>query len=149
MHERAVGAPPAVPPSSFVRPAIGLLAGIGVALVIIALGTVLAGLLTLHGRDALSKPFPDPYVWGKLVAAVSGALAGGFTAARITAGRSLYTVLVLALVLFAAAGGPALRGAASFPHDPPWFPFTLAAAELVAVLAGGWLERRLDARGAS
>ena len=85
-------------------------------------------------------------MWGKLGAAAVGALAGGFTTSRITVGRSLYTVLLLALVLFVAAAGPALRGVGAFPHDPSWFPLTLAAVELVAVLVGGLLERRLEAR---
>jgi len=150
MHERGPSVPPVTPPtSSFVRPAIGLLAGIGVALLLIAAGTVLAGVLTLHGVEALSRPFPAGYVWGKLVAAVIGALAGGFTTSRITVGRSSYTVVVLAVILFVAAAGPALRGTNAFPHDPSWFPLTLAVVELVGVSIGGLLERRLESRGAA
>lgn len=150
MPERDVTAPPVAPPTSrVVRPAIGLLAGIGVALLLIAAGTVIAGLFTLRGPDALSRAFPAGYVWGKLVAAAAGALAGGFTTSRITAGRSMYTVVVLALILFAAAGGPALRGAGSFPNDPAWFPLTLAIVELVGVLIGGLVERALDGEGAT
>lgn len=148
MPEGAVTLPPPAPPtSSFVRPAIGLLAGIGVALLVIAVGTVLAGVFTLHSADALTKAFPASYVWGKLAAAAIGALAGGFTTSRITVGRSMYTVILLALVLCAAAAGPALRGPRAFPNDPSWFPLTLAAVELVAVVVGGMIERLLDARG--
>jgi hypothetical protein len=145
MRDQVTTAPPPTPPTSrFVRPAIGLLAGIGVALLVIAIGTVIAGLFTLRGADALTKAFPAGYVWGKLVAAAIGAFAGGFTTSRITTGRSMYTVAVLALVLFAAAGGPALRGAAAFPNDPSWFPLTLAIVELIAVMLGGALERWLE-----
>lgn len=145
MPDQVTTAPPPTPPTSrFVRPAIGLLAGIGVALLVIAIGTVIAGLFTLRGADALTKAFPAGYVWGKLVAAAIGAFAGGFTTSRITTGRSMYTVAVLALVLFAAAGGPALRGAAAFPNDPSWFPLTLAIVELIAVMFGGALERWLE-----
>lgn len=148
MRERVVSTPaPAPPTSQAVRPAIGLLAGIGVALLLIAAGTVVAGLFTLHGADALTKPFPAGYVWGKLVAAAVGALAGGFTTSRITVGRSLFTVLILALILFVAAAGPALRGAGAFPHDPRWFPLTLAVVELVGVLLGSAIERVLESRG--
>src|SRR5690348_10817325 len=119
MPERAVRDPaPAPPTSQAVRPAIGLLAGIGVALLLIAAGTVVAGLFTLRGSDALTRPFPGGYVWGKLVAAAVGALAGGFTTSRITAGRSFFTVLLLALILFVAAAGPALRATGAFPNDP-------------------------------
>ena len=141
--------PPAPPTSTFVRPAVGLLAGIGIALLLIAVGTVIAGLFTLRGPDALSTAFPATYVWGKLVAAAIGALAGGFTTSRITAGRSMYTVVVLALILFVAAGGPALRGGNSFPNDPAWFPLTLAVVELIGVVIGGLVERALDRAGAN
>jgi hypothetical protein len=150
MRDREMTAPPPTPPTStFVRPAIGLLAGIGVSLLVIAIGTVIAGVFTLRGPDALTTAFPAGYVWGKLVAATVGAFAGGFTTSRITAGRSMYTSLVLALILFVAAGGPALRGIAAFPNDPTWFPLTLAAVELLAVLAGALLERRMDGAGAA
>lgn len=140
--------PPPPPTSTFVRPAIGLLAGIGVSLLVIAIGTVIAGVFTLRGADALTTAFPAGYVWGKLAAAAVGAFAGGFTTSRITVGRSMYTTLVLALILFIAAAGPALRGRDAFPNDPAWFPLTLAAVELVAVMAGALLERRMDGAGA-
>jgi hypothetical protein len=145
MRDRAVATPPPTSRSStFVRPAVGLLAGIGVALLLIAIGTVIAGVFTLRGADALTKPFPTGYVWGKLVAAAIGALAGGFTTSRITVGRSLFTSFVLALILCVAAAGPALRGTDAFPLDPGWFPLTLAAATLLGVLIGALIERRLD-----
>ena len=145
MHDPAMTAPPPAPPTSrFIRPAVGLLAGIGVSLLVIAIGTVIAGVFTLRGADALTKAFPAGYVWGKLVAAGVGAIAGGFTTSRITIGRSMYTVLVLALILFVAAAGPALRGANAFPNDPSWFPLTLAVVELVGVCGGALIERRLE-----
>lgn len=149
MRERDVAAPP--PPSrssSFIRPAVGLLAGIGVALLVIAIGTVLAGVFTLRGPQALTSAFPAGYVWGKLAAAAIGALAGGFTTSRITVGRSLYTAFVLAMILFIAAAGPVLRGHDAFPNDPSWFPLTLAVVELVGVLVGALVERRLEAASA-
>lgn len=141
--------PPAPPTSTFVRPAVGLLAGIGIALLVIAAGTVIAGLFTLRGPNALTTAFPAGYVWGKLIAATVGAIAGGFTTSRITAGRSMYTVVLLALILFVAAAGPALRGRDSFPNDPAWFPLTLAVVELVGVLIGGLVERALEGEGAT
>lgn len=150
MVDREMTAPPPTPPTStFVRPAIGLLAGIGVSLLVIAIGTVIAGIATLRGPDALTTAFPAGYVWGKLVAVAIGALAGGFTTSRITVGRSLYTVFVLALILFVAAAGPALRGTNAFPNDPAWFPLTLAIVELTGVVMGGLIERRLDRAGVS
>lgn len=141
--------PPAPPTSSFVRPAVGLLAGIGVALLVIAIGTVIAGVFTLRGPHALTSAFPMGYVWGKLAAAAVGAIAGGFTTSRITVGRSLYTTFVLAMILSIAAAGPALRGHDAFPNDPAWFPLTLGVVELVGVLVGALVERRLEATGAT
>lgn len=146
MPDRVMTAPPPTSRSStFVRPAVGLLAGIGVALLLIAIGTVVAGVFTLRGANALTEPFPTAYVWGKLAAAAVGALAGGFTTSRITVGRSLFTSFVLALILCVAAAGPALRGAGAFPLDPSWYPLTLAAVGLVGVLVGALIERWLDA----
>ena len=136
--------PPPPPTSSFVRPVIGLLAGLGVSLLIIWIGTVIAGVMTLRGPDALHSPFPAGYVWGKLVAAALGAFAGGFATSRITSGRSLYTVVLLALILLIAAAGPGLRGLAP-PGDPRWYPLTQALVVGVGVLIGGLLERRRDA----
>lgn len=138
-------APPASPPaSSFVRPAIGLLAGLGVSLLIIFIGTVIAGVMTLRGPVALHSPFPAAYVWGKLASAALGALAGGFATSRITATRSLFTVLLLAVILFIAAAGPVVRGATLSPGDPAWYPLTQAVVVGLGVLIGGVLERRHD-----
>jgi hypothetical protein len=139
---------PPPPTSSFVRPAIGLLAGLGVSLLIIWVGTVAAGVMTLRGSDPLHSPYPAGYVWGKLVAAALGAFAGGFATSRITSGRSLFTVLVLALILLIAAAGPALRGM-SPPGDPHWYPLTQAIVVGIGVLLGGLLERRRDAGATS
>lgn len=141
--------PTAAPPtSSFVRPAIGLLAGLGVSLLIIFIGTVLAGVMTLRGPDALRAPFPAVYVWGKLASAAMGAVAGGFATSRITATRSMFTVFLLAVILFIAAVGPALRGARLSPGDPDWYPVTQALVVGVGVLIGGLLERRREAAAA-
>ena len=141
-----VTAPPPTPPtSSFVRPAIGLLAGLGVSLFTIFIGTVIAGILTLHGPNALHSPYPAGYVWGKLAAAALASLAGGFATSRITAGRSLFTVVVLALILCIAAAGPALRGATLAPGDPAWFALTQALVVGLGAVVGGLLERRGEA----
>jgi hypothetical protein len=138
--------PPAAPPtSSFIRPAVGLLAGLGVSLLIIWIGTVIAGLMTLRGPDALTSAYPVSYVWGKLAAAALGALAGGFATSRITVGRSLYTVFLLALILFIAAAGPAWKHKPLTPGDPDWYPLSQAFVVVVGVVLGGLFERWREA----
>jgi hypothetical protein len=78
-----------------------------------------------------------------LVITAVGAFAGGLTTARITAGRSFYTVFLLALILFMSAMVPVLRGPdPTAPPRPQWFLVVQAAIVLLSVLLGGWLERR-------
>jgi hypothetical protein len=67
-------------------------------------------------------------------------------AGRLTAERSAYTVLLLALILMMAALGPLLRQAPTAPGQPAWFALALVVVNPLAALAGGLLMRRVDAR---
>jgi hypothetical protein len=134
---------PAAPPTpSFVRPILALLAGLGITVVIVVIGTVLATVAMLHGADARSFVPSPGYLVAKLGIAVGGAIAGGLATARITAGRSFYTVFLLALVLFMSAIAPVVRGAPPQAGQPVWYPLVLAILGPVGVLVGGYLERR-------
>ena len=126
-----------------IRPALALLAGLGITAMIVGPGILVTVLFML--RDA-----PDPRAFVPSDAALAlhlaitalGALAGGFVTSRITAGRSFYTTFVLALVLFTSAMVPVLRGGDPAAPRPQWFLVSQALVVLLAALGGGLLERR-------
>jgi hypothetical protein len=134
--------PPQPPVSSTLRPALGLLAGLGITVMIVFLGVTISTLAALRGQDARHYVAPFWTYPTHLVISALGAAAGGFATARITAGRSLYTVLVLGLILLMSALGPVIRHTPPTAGQPLWYPLSLAIASPLAALAGGLLERR-------
>jgi hypothetical protein len=134
--------PPAPPTPTFVRPVLALLAGLGITVVFVAVATVIAALVMLDGGDAMSLLAKPAYLAAGLVIGAVGAAAGGFATARITHGRSPFTVSVLALMLFVSAIVPVLRGATVQGGPHPWQSIALAVIEPLGVLAGAYIERR-------
>jgi hypothetical protein len=138
--------PPATPTTSMIRPTLALLAGLGVTALIVGPGVIIATLAMLRG---VGDPRAFQPSTGNLLVHLAinavGAYAGGLTAARITAGRSLYAVLLLALILFMSAMVVVLRGSDSAPR-PQWFLVSQALAVLFCSLLGGYLERRREGR---
>ena len=135
-------AAPAPQTSSVIRPALGLLAGLGITALVVGPGIIVATLAMLRGIDANTfRPSTADLAVYLLITAV-GAFAGGLTTARITAGRSFYTVSLLALILFVSAMVPVLRGADPAAPRPQWFLIAQAVVVLAAALLGGRLERR-------
>jgi hypothetical protein len=128
------------------RPALGLLAGLGITALIVGPGIIAATLAMLRGVDPNTfRPSTSNLVVYLAITAL-GAFGGGFTTARITAGRSFYTVFLLALILFMSALVPVLRGAdPTAPPRPQWFLVAQAVIVLVATMLGGWIERRRQA----
>jgi hypothetical protein len=118
-----------------------LLAGLGVTALVAGGGIVIVTLAALRGQDPRSFVPPSWYYTTTLALSALGAAAGGFAAARITHGRSLFTVLVLALVLLMPGIAPGLRSTAA-PTHPESSSLTLALIRAFGVLAGGALERR-------
>ena len=135
----------APPTSSAIRPALGLLAGLGVTALVVGPGIVAATLAMLRGVDANTFRPSTANLVVYLAITGAGAFAGGFTTARITAGRSFYTIFLLALILFVSAMVPVLRGADPAAPRPQWFLVAQAVVVLVAALLAGWLERRRQA----
>lgn len=129
--------------SSYVRPALALLAGLGITVLI----AVVANLITVL---AMMRGAADPRVlvptltalWVLLLFDGLAAFAGGYVSARLTVGRSFYTVFLLALVLFVSAMAPVLRGQEANGGWPRWFAIAQAGTVLAAALVAGWLERR-------
>lgn len=137
---------PVPPPSpSFIRPAMALLAGLGITALIVGPGIVIATLAMLRGVDPRSfQPSPANLAVYLALNAL-GACVGGFATARITLGRSFYTVFLLALVLFMSALVVVLRGGEGVLAEPRWYGMTRALTVLCFALAGGALERRRHA----
>lgn len=135
-------AAPAPSTSSVIRPALGLLAGLGITALVVGPGIIIATLAMLRGVDATTfRPSVANLVVYLAITGV-GAFAGGFTTARITAGRSFYTVFLLGLILFVSAMVSVLRGTDPAAPRPQWFLVAQAVLVLAGVLLGGWLERR-------
>ena len=132
---------PVAPSRSMVRPVLGLLAGLGVVVMIVGIGTIVATLAMLRGvNPANFRPTPG-YLAVALAINALGSFAGGFATSRITAARSFYTVGLLSLLLLVSGAIPAFRHGPG-PGEPAWYPLTLALLAPLGVLLGGAFERR-------
>lgn len=131
------------------RPALALLAGLGVTVLLVFVGVTVSTLAALRGVDPKAYVAPFWTYPTHLIISLLGAMGGGFTTSRITTDRTLFTTLVLALILLMSALTPVLRGTAGAPGQPSWYPLSLAIASVVGALLGGVLERRpgRDVRG--
>jgi hypothetical protein len=69
-------------------------------------------------------------------------VAAGFATARMTFGRSLYTVFLLAVVLGVASLVPLLRHGTGIV-EPIWYLQARPLLVLLGILVGGALERRI------
>ena len=90
-------APPSPAPSSisYIRPAMGLIAGLGITALITGPGIIMATLAMLRGVGdprGFRPTTANLLVYLAIIAC--GALAGGVATARITTGRSFYTVFL-------------------------------------------------------
>lgn len=126
------------PAPSFLRPALALLAGLGIFVAIVFLGTI-ATFVLMGVRDA-QHPSTALLVAELAVNAV-GALLAGFATGRMTWGRSLYTLLLLAIIPSMSSLIPVLKGTAA-AGEPQWYLLTRPAVILLCILIGGMYERR-------
>jgi len=141
---------PSPPPAStLLRPVLGLLAGLGIAVLIIVVGVVISTFAaavaqgTKDVRDFVAPSWTYPT---HLLIVALGAAAGGAVTARITAGRSVYSVFLLALILMMSALNPVLHHTPPAAGQPTWYPLAVVVVNPLAALAGGLLTRRVDAR---
>jgi hypothetical protein len=135
-----VTAPRAVAPKapSFLRPALALLAGLGIFVAIVFLGTI-AAFVIMGVKDA-QHPSTALVVVQLAVNAIA-ALVAGFAAGRMTWGRSLYTLFLLALIPSMSSLIPVLKGTAGIV-EPQWYLLSRPAVILLGILIGGLFERR-------
>lgn len=141
--------PPPPRTASMVRPAMALLAGLGITALIVGPGIIMATLGMLRGvaDPRAFRPSTTNLVVYLVINAV-GAFTGGIATARIAFGRSFYTVFLLALVLLMSGVVTVLRGPDAAPAAPRWYPMAQALTVFAAALLGGWLERRRQERRA-
>lgn len=128
------------------RPVLGLMAGLGITVLVVFIGVTVSTLVAMRGQD--SKHYVAPF-WTfptHLLIIALGASAGGAATGRITAGRSSYTVFLLALILLMSALGPVIRHVEPAPGQPEWFAIALAIVNPIGALAGGLLARQAEAR---
>jgi hypothetical protein len=137
---------PPLPASRSLRPALALLAGLGVTVLVVVFGVTISTLAALRGVDPKSYVAPTWVYPTHMLISFIGAMAGGFATARITAGHSLFTTLLLALILLMSALTPVLRHAPSAPGQPEWYALSLVIASPLGALLGGILERRRSRR---
>jgi len=137
---------PPLPASRSLRPALALLAGLGVTVLIVFFGVTISTLAALRGVDPKSYIAPAWVYPTHMLISFFGAMAGGFTTARVTTGHSLFTTFVLALILLMSALTPVLRHAPSAEGQPAWYAMSLVIASPLGALLGGILERRRSRR---
>ena len=123
---------------SFLRPVLALLAGLGIFVVIVFLGTIVA--FVIMGVKDAQHPSPALLV-AQLVVNAAAALLAGFATGRITWGRSLYTLFLLAIILSMSSLIPVLKGTAT-AGEPQWYLLSRPALILLGILVGGIFERR-------
>jgi hypothetical protein len=123
---------------SFLRPALALLAGLGIFVAIVFLGTILA--FVIMGVKDAKNPSTALLV-AQLVVNGVAALAAGFATGRMTWGRSLYTLFLLSLIPSMSSLIPVLKGSAGL-FEPQWYLLARPAVILLGILAGGVFERR-------
>jgi heme A synthase len=128
-----------------IRPALALLAGLGITALIVGPGIIIATLAMLRGVDPNAFRPSTANLLVYLVINGVGAYVGGLAVARITVGRSFYTVFLLALVLFMSAMVVVLRAKDAAQAGPRWYTLGQAIVVLLAALLGGFLERRRQA----
>jgi hypothetical protein len=128
------------------RPVLGLMAGLGITVLIVFVGVTVATLIAMRGQDSQHYVAPFWTYLTHLLIIALGAAAGGAATARITAGHSAYSVFLLALILLMSALGPVIRHVPPGPGQPEWFALALAIVNPLGALAGGLLTRQADAR---
>jgi hypothetical protein len=125
------------PAPSFLRPALALLSGLGIFVAIVFLGTIVV-FVALGVKDAQHPSLA--LLIAQLAVNAVGALVAGFAAGRMTWGRSLYTLFLLAIIPSMSSLIPVLKGTAG--AEPEWYLLSRPAVILLGILIGGIVERR-------
>lgn len=139
--ESTTTGPIAPPAPSFVRPALALLAGLGVFVVLYAFPILVVTVLLLRGvADPTAFQPPLGFRLFTLALAAIAGLASGFAVARMTVGRSWYTLMLLALIFCVSPLAEARKAAVAGKSYA--FIVALAVIAPAGAVLGGWMERR-------
>lgn len=133
--------PSAPPTPSFIRPALALLAGLGIMVLIYGFPTILLTIALMGGAtDPNAFHPPTGFHLFTIALGALGGAASGYTVARLTVGRSWYTLLLLALILGVSPTAEARKAASA--GGSYWHLIALAVLAPAGVLVAGLLERR-------
>ena len=128
-----------------VRSIASVVAGLGVATLVVVLLTWVAVMLMLDG-DMTASPTP-PYLVINLAYSFGAAVLGGWLAARIAAHQPLLHAGIVAVVMLVLAvlgdGNPPDAGV------PAWYGTVVGTLGAAGALAGGWLRVRTVRRTAT
>ena len=122
---------------SFALLAIALLAGMGIFVVVVGAGTVLAYVAT--GSTDPRTPSMTLLMSLLFVHALA-AIFAGLATGKMTRAHSLYTVLLLSLMLAMSSAVPLLRNSTN-AGEPDWFLVVRCVLVLAGIVAGGVLPR--------
>lgn len=121
----------------FVLLIISLLAGMGLFVVVVGAGTVLAYVAT----GSTSPQNPSAALLGALLLVNAlAAVFAGLATSKMTRQNSLYTVLLLALMMTMSSIVPLVRGSEN-AGEPQWYLLARCVLVFAGILAGGALQR--------
>lgn len=135
--------------SGWQRLVVAVLAGLGVTILGVLLGTLVAVKLAMSGMDPATlertlqegATLPLAYLALNLATSAAAALAGGYVTGRVANRRGSKAVGVLAALLLL-SGVLSLTGSdGNAPGQPAWYPVVLLLLGPVGVVVGGSLVR--------
>ena len=131
------------------RLVVAVLAGLGVTILVVLVGTIAAVKLALSGMDPATlelrlkqgMQLPAGYLSLYLAFAALSSLAGGYVTGRVASRRGSKAVGVLAALLLL-AGVFSLTEGGGETGQPSWYPYVLLLLGPAGVMMGGSLVRR-------
>lgn len=122
---------------------LGLLAGLGITVVVFVAGTMLVIMLlgVARGVNLHELMRSTSYLIANLVLTALAGFAGGYVVSRATAGRSRFAVIVLALILLV-SGLSAARKDPTPQGRPEWHAWTMPIVSALGVGFGALVASR-------
>lgn len=127
---------------------LGLLAGLGITVIIFVVATVAVIMLfgVASGANLHVMMRSTGYLVANLAITVVAGAAGGYVVSRATGGKSRFAVLVLALILLV-SGLAAARKDPTPQGRPEWHAWTMPVMSALGVTLGALVARRRQSAG--